>query len=96
MVILGYRFDTPGPPLPADARRSWRVLALAAKNLVRSRIGRAWMAVRDMDMAAAVIGIPILRTKLLAFARQLLLLRRRRRALGVRLSRHRSSRRPSI
>lgn len=44
------------------------VLALAAKNLVRSSTGRAWMAVRDMDVAAEVIGIPILKTKLLAFA----------------------------
>jgi branched-chain amino acid transport system permease protein len=43
-------------------------LALAMKNLVRSSIGRAWMAVRDMDVAAEVIGIRLLRTKLLAFA----------------------------
>lgn len=66
MIILGYRFDTP-------VRRYLltlclvAVLALAAKNMVRSRIGRAWMAVRDMDVAAEVIGIPMLRTKLLAF-----------------------------
>ncbi|HEY8908358.1 MAG TPA: branched-chain amino acid ABC transporter permease, partial [Rhodoferax sp.] len=33
------------------------VLALLAKNLVRSAIGREWMAIRDMDVAAAVIGI---------------------------------------
>ncbi|ABM35871.1 branched-chain amino acid ABC transporter permease [Polaromonas naphthalenivorans] len=38
------------------------------KNLVRSELGRNWMAVRDMDTAAAVIGIPLLKTKLLAFA----------------------------
>ncbi len=44
------------------------VLALAAKNMARSNVGRAWMAVRDMDVAAAVIGIRLLRTKLLAFA----------------------------
>jgi branched-chain amino acid transport system permease protein len=44
------------------------VMALIAKNLVRGRIGRAWMAVRDMDIAAEIIGIPLLRTKLLAFA----------------------------
>jgi branched-chain amino acid transport system permease protein len=43
------------------------VLALAAKNLMRSETGRAFMAVRDMDVAAAVIGIPMMRTKLLAF-----------------------------
>ena len=44
------------------------VLALAAKNMVRSTSGRAWMAVRDMDVAAEVIGIRLMRAKLLAFA----------------------------
>src|SRR5581483_5649570 len=42
------------------------VLALVAKNLVRSSTGRALMAVRDMDVAAEVIGIPLMRTKLTA------------------------------
>jgi branched-chain amino acid transport system permease protein len=65
--VFGYVFDTP-------VRRYLLVLtivallALLAKNLVRSRVGRAWMAVRDMDVAAEVIGIPIMRTKLTAFA----------------------------
>ena len=44
------------------------VLALAAKNMARSNTGRCWMAVRDMDVAAEVIGIPLMRTKLMAFA----------------------------
>jgi branched-chain amino acid transport system permease protein len=44
------------------------LLAFAAKNLVRGRIGRSWMAIRDMDIAAEIIGIRPLRTKLLAFA----------------------------
>ncbi|EJM95673.1 branched-chain amino acid ABC transporter permease [Herbaspirillum sp. YR522] len=44
------------------------VMALLAKNLVRSSTGRAWMAVRDMDVAAEVIGIALMRTKLSAFA----------------------------
>ncbi len=44
------------------------LMALLAKNLVRSNTGRAWMAVRDMDVAAEVIGIPLMKTKLLAFA----------------------------
>lgn len=39
-----------------------------ASNLVHGRIGRMWMAVRDMDIAAELIGIDLLRTKLLAFA----------------------------
>jgi branched-chain amino acid transport system permease protein len=65
--ILGFAFDTP-------VRKYLLVLtivalmALAAKNMVRSGIGRAWMAVRDMDVAAEVIGIRIMRTKLTAFA----------------------------
>ena len=44
------------------------ILSLAAKNMVRSATGRAWMAIRDMDIAAEIIGIRPLRTKLLAFA----------------------------
>jgi branched-chain amino acid transport system permease protein len=44
------------------------ILAFAAKNLVRGRVGRAWMAIRDMDIAAEIIGIRPLKTKLLAFA----------------------------
>ncbi len=44
------------------------VFALIAKNLVRSHIGREWMAIRDMDVAAAVIGIKPVYAKLTAFA----------------------------
>ncbi len=44
------------------------VLALLAKNLVRSAIGREWMAIRDMDVAASVIGIRPMYAKLSAFA----------------------------
>lgn len=44
------------------------ILALLAKNMVRSATGRAWMAVRDMDFAAEIIGIRPFRTKLIAFA----------------------------
>jgi len=44
------------------------VFALLAKNLVRSAIGREWMAIRDMDVAAAVIGIRPMYAKLTAFA----------------------------
>jgi len=43
------------------------VFALVAKNLVRGRVGRSWMAIRDRDIAAEIIGIRPLRTKLLAF-----------------------------
>jgi branched-chain amino acid transport system permease protein len=44
------------------------VMTLAAKNLVRGHIGRGWMAIRDMDVAAEVIGIRPLYAKLSAFA----------------------------
>ncbi|MGZ8259028.1 MAG: branched-chain amino acid ABC transporter permease [Caldimonas sp.] len=44
------------------------VFALLAKNLVRGHLGREWMAIRDMDVAAAVIGIRPVHAKLTAFA----------------------------
>jgi branched-chain amino acid transport system permease protein len=44
------------------------VFALLAKNLVRGAIGREWMAMRDMDVAASVIGIRPVYAKLTAFA----------------------------
>ena len=43
-------------------------IALLVKNLVRGAIGREWMAIRDMDVAAAVIGIRPMYAKLSAFA----------------------------
>jgi branched-chain amino acid transport system permease protein len=67
VVLFGVPIDTP------ESRYLFvlvivTVLALLAKNMVRSATGRAWMAVRDMDVAAEVIGIRLLHTKLLAFA----------------------------
>ena len=44
------------------------LFALLAKNLVRGHIGREWMAIRDMDVAASVIGIRPVYAKLTAFA----------------------------
>jgi len=44
------------------------VFAVLAKNLVRGAIGREWMAIRDMDVAASVIGIRPMYAKLTAFA----------------------------
>ena len=67
MEILGIAIDSP-------VKKYLFVLsivcgmALLAKNLVRSSTGRAWMAVRDMDGAAEVTGIDLMKTKLLAFA----------------------------
>jgi len=67
MSILGYTFESPAAKYLLTLSVV-AVLALAAKNMVRSSAGRAWMAVRDMDVAAAVIGIRLMQTKLLAFA----------------------------
>ena len=67
MVIFGYTFATPQAKyLLVLAIVS--TMALAAKNMARSNVGRQWMAVRDMDVAAEVIGIRLMRAKLLAFA----------------------------
>ena len=67
MQILGYKFETPEAKYLL-VLAIVVLMALAAKNMARSSVGRAWMAVRDMDVAAEVIGIRIMRTKLLAFA----------------------------
>ena len=63
-----------GVPVETPIAKYWLclsilvVLGLLAKNLVRSAIGREWMAIRDMDVAAAVIGIRPMYAKLTAFA----------------------------
>jgi branched-chain amino acid transport system permease protein len=44
------------------------LLTWVASNLVHGRIGRMWMAIRDMDIAAELMGIKLLQSKLLAFA----------------------------
>ena len=61
-----------GPGAPVE-RKYWLMLlivtamTLAAKNLLRGRIGRSWMAIRDMDIAAQLISIRPYATKLFAF-----------------------------
>jgi branched-chain amino acid transport system permease protein len=67
VTLFDITFETP-------VRKYWLCLALlvvfamVAKNLVRGRIGRAWMATRDMDVAAEIIGIRPMFAKLSAFA----------------------------
>jgi len=67
MQVFGWAIDTP-------AKKYYLVLCFVAgltlfgKNLVRGQLGRAWMAIRDMDVAAEIIGISLFRYKLLAFA----------------------------
>ena len=66
VVLFGWTIDTP-------AEQYVFLLALLilftviAKNLVRGHLGRAWMATRDMDVAAEVIGIRPVYAKLTAF-----------------------------
>jgi branched-chain amino acid transport system permease protein len=65
--IFGLTFDSPaGRYLLSLGLLT--LTALAAKNLVRGRLGRIWMATRDMDIAAEIIGIRPLHAKLSAFA----------------------------
>ena len=65
--ILGFKFDTPQEKYLLVLAIVC-LMALMAKNMVRSTVGRSWMAVRDMDVAAEVIGFRLMRTKLTAFA----------------------------
>jgi branched-chain amino acid transport system permease protein len=67
IVILGYAFNSPVQKYIL-VLAIVVLLALAAKNMARGSTGRGWMAVRDMDVAAEVMGLPLMRTKLMAFA----------------------------
>jgi branched-chain amino acid transport system permease protein len=67
LEILGYVFTTPTAKYLL-VLSIVAVMALAAKNMARGNAGRSWMAVRDMDVAAEVIGIRPMRAKLSAFA----------------------------
>lgn len=67
LTAFGWKIDTPAARYLLVLGVT-TVLFILATRLVRSELGRRWMAVRDMDTAARVIGIPTGRTKLLAFA----------------------------
>lgn len=60
--------------LDTDAELYWLIVPLAVavcagcSNLFRTRIGRSFIAVRERDYSAEVLGIDLLRTKLLSFA----------------------------
>lgn len=62
-----------GPNAPAWATYLFCLIfltlcAVIARNLTRGTIGRTWMAIRDMDIAAEIIGVNPLKAKLTAFA----------------------------
>jgi branched-chain amino acid transport system permease protein len=67
LKVLGFPIETPAQKYLFCLAFA-AVFALLAKNLVRGHIGREWMAIRDMDVAAAVIGIRPVYAKLTAFA----------------------------
>jgi branched-chain amino acid transport system permease protein len=73
-VIFGYAFDEDNAFLTKDQNLYLLMLvlllvfALFARNLARSKVGRAFAAVRDRDVAAEMMGINLGRAKLLAFA----------------------------
>ncbi|MDD2730038.1 branched-chain amino acid ABC transporter permease [Malikia sp.] len=73
-TIAAPRLEVFGQDLSSPAGRylltlsSVALLTWVAFNLVRSQTGRNWMAIRDMDTAAAVIGIPVDQFKRRAFA----------------------------
>jgi branched-chain amino acid transport system permease protein len=75
--MLGFRFDQDGEVFGIWMTRQQKlfflglflliVMGLAAKNLFRSRVGRALAAIRDRDIAAEMMGIPLGKYKLIAF-----------------------------
>lgn len=67
MFVFGFELDTP-------VKKYYLVLCMLillmtfGKNLVRGQLGRNWMAIRDVDYAAEIIGVNLYRDKLVAFA----------------------------
>jgi len=65
--IFGYSFDTDEKfyylMLPITV-----LLLLAAKNILRTKVGRAFIAIRDRDIAAELAGVNLTRYKVMAFA----------------------------
>jgi branched-chain amino acid transport system permease protein len=75
--VLGLLVPTPtlfGLALDSDARIFYVIFACVipatffAKNLFRTKVGRAFIAIRDRDVAAQVIGVSLFKYKLLAFS----------------------------
>jgi branched-chain amino acid transport system permease protein len=72
--LFGYRLDVDGTMFTRAQQLYWLLLvllvifAVAARNLARSNIGRAFTAIRDRDVAAGVIGVNVVKQKTVAFA----------------------------
>jgi len=73
-ALFGERLDVSGAAFTRDQKLYWLMagllvlFALAAANLARSRVGRAFTAIRDRDIAAGVMGVNLARYKTIAFA----------------------------
>jgi branched-chain amino acid transport system permease protein len=75
--LFGFHFDEPGEVFGIFLTKTQKlfflglalliILGFVAKNLARSRIGRALAAIRDRDIAAEMMGIPLARYKMIAF-----------------------------
>lgn len=75
--LFGFRFDQPGEVFGVFLSKNQKlyflglalviVFGVVMRNLARSRIGRALAAVRDRDIAAEMMGIPLARYKMIAF-----------------------------
>jgi branched-chain amino acid transport system permease protein len=75
--LFGFAFDRPSTVVGVSINRSQglyfmgfvalAVMALLARNLARSAVGRAFAAIRDRDIAAEVMGVSLRRYKALAF-----------------------------
>jgi branched-chain amino acid transport system permease protein len=74
LELFGYRVDVTDAYATRDQKLFWlmfvllAVFALAARNIARSKVGRAFTAIRDRDIAAGVIGVNLRRYKTIAFA----------------------------
>jgi len=72
-VLFGYRLDQSDAVFTRDQKLFLLMLvllvgfALAARNLARSKVGRAFTAIRDRDIAAGVIGVSLAKYKTIAF-----------------------------
>lgn len=65
-TLFGYNVQK-GPPLYYFALAVTVLIVLMVMNVQRSRVGRAWLAIRDHDIAARAMGIDLTRYKLMAF-----------------------------
>ena len=63
---MGFGFDSIF--VANNMNKTFAEISVDEKNMIRSKIGRSWMAIRDMDIAAEIIGVSPLKTKLSAFA----------------------------